>query len=644
MTDRPLPILAYHSVSTTSKAWAYALGLELLDEHFAYLRERNFFSLTLAESVESKELALSARPIVLTFNGAFSDFEQVVPLLNKYHFTATLFVPTAYVGKQSTYLEAEQQRPVMDWVALQGLANIEIASLGHAHFNLSEASDAEAREDILRSKELLEDNLGLPCQTFAYPNGHYTPTTSELVKSAGFLAACTFRGEISNLSHDVYALPRFAITSQTSLSEIIGSKAKDKTRFSTFFNLFRPQKRRLAPPESRYIPPPLPTKVTTEQVRQERTQQAALLKTGLVNAEPPEQVEMRRPDLDAEVRPRPQREPQQESPLERGGPSSRPLSPRSLEEETRENEIQRVSDLDQQGDFLADLKTLLAQHQDKNSIEYNMFLAAVEKLQASHEAGVFAPERVRAVYQARAQLELALTNELKKQTQQQRTQLQGYLGKLTSLPTPESLQGSFENAKHIVAEYLEQLSVTALPEDVLNSTEQLVANFEQRLKAHYRTGLQRLVQEATAVKALDFLIVLQRASNGLEGGHYPDLAALEHALDNLRGAEDSRDAVLKRSQKFAKELAEAARTFEPLSALNNDDVTTVRQLLYFLLSQREVFPKVSAAMQQELEASLGEAKTLLARLEKDHEATKAVAKQLVNESALDHLFGDDSKK
>ena len=643
MTDRPLPILAYHSVANTSKPWTYALELAQLDEHFAYLRERNFFSMTLAESVGSKEMALSARPIVLTFNGAFSDFEQVMPLLDKYNFTATLFVPTAYVGKQSTYLATEQQRPVMDWTTLQSLTDIEIASLGHAHFNLDEASEAEAREDMSRSKELLEENLGLPCQTFAYPNGRYAPSTVDLVKQEGFLAACTFQPEISNLSHDLYALPRFAMTGQTKLSEIVGSK-KDKGRFS-IFNIFRPPKRRLTTPEHRHNPPPLPTKVTTEQVRQERTQQASLLRTGLFNAEGVQQLELRSPDFEAEVPPRPvPRNPQQDLPLLERGPISRPLPPRSLEEEAREKEIGRVADLDQQGDFLADLKTLLAQHKDKTSIEYNMFLAAVEKLQASHEAGVFAPERVRGVYQARSQLETALANELSKQTQGQRNQLQGYLGKLNSLSVPETLQGSLENAKHIIAEYLEQLGVAALPEDVLNSTEQLMANLEQRLKAHYRSSLQTLVHEATALKALDFLMILQRASNSLEAGHYPDLDALKHALGTLKGAEGSRDAVLKRSQKFSKDLSETARTFETLSALNNEDVTTVRQLLYYLLSQREVFPKVSPAMQQELEASLGEAKTLLERLEKDSETAKAIARQLVSESALDQLFGDDPHK
>jgi hypothetical protein len=56
-----------------------------------------------------------------------------------------------------------------------------------------------------------------------------------------------------------------------------------------------------------------------------------------------------------------------------------------------------------------------------------------------------------------------------------------------------------------------------------------------------------------------------------------------------------------------------------------------------------VFPKVSATMQQELETSLQEAKEILERLEKDHQATRAVAAQLASDSdsVFDSLFGNE---
>jgi peptidoglycan/xylan/chitin deacetylase (PgdA/CDA1 family) len=638
MTDRPIPILAYHSFSgSASKAWQYALEPSLFDEHCAYLRERNFFTLTLAECIRLEEVAVSARPVVLTFDGAFADFARVLPILNKYQFSATLFVPTGFVGKGSSWLEKEQHRPLMDWEDLRGLANVEIGSLGHNHLHLTRVSESAVREDLAQSKFMIEDTLGLPCQSFAYPYGETSPAVSSMVQAADFLVACTMQGEVSSLKHDLYALPRFAMTSRSDLGELIGTKSKN--RFP-FFDFFRPQRQRrnLPAQQSRYIPPPLPTKVTTEQVRQERNQQVSLLRSG-------QEQTPQHPSHEA-VQAR--RDSGQTSPLNtlntpplNTPPLNTPLPPRSFRESNQEEAVQQVSDLEQQGDFLADLKTWIAQQRGKHLIEYNMLLSAAERLQASQEAGVFTPDRVRAVYQAQAKLEAALAEELYQLTEHQRVRLQQLLEKLDSFPKLEGL--STENAKHIVQEYLDQISVAALSDDIIESAEQLVKNLGQRLNASYRSGLQKLVQEATHAKAMDFLVTLQRAGNALDQGIYPDLNALAQSLDTIVHVERSQHRIQQRSQIFVKELAEAARVFETVSALNNEDVATVRQLLYYLMSQRAVFPKVSPTMQQELEASLKEAKELLGQLEKDHQATRTVASQLVTGNVFDNLFGDEDK-
>jgi peptidoglycan/xylan/chitin deacetylase (PgdA/CDA1 family) len=611
MTDRTLPILAYHSFSVVpGKAWTYALEPALFEEHCAYLRERNFFSLTLAECAGLKEVAVSAHPVVLTLNGAFADVERVLPILEKYEFSATLFVPTAFVGGKSSWLEEEQQRPLLDWEALRGLSNIEIGSLGHEHLHLTQVNESAARDDMVRSKELLEDKLGVSCQSFAYPYGEVNPAVIGLVKDAGFLLACTLQHALCNLNHDLYAMPRFVMTPRLSLSDILGTTPKP--RFS-FFDVFRPQRRNL-PLRPRYIPPPLPTKVTTEQVRQERVQQPR----------PPQADPFSGETLQAR--------------RDTGGVPQRPTR-----DTPPEQAWQRVTDLEQQGDFLADLKTWVVQQPGKELIEYNMLLGALGRLQASQEAGVFAPERVRAVHQAQLNLEAARTKALSQITEEQRERLQNLLDKLTTFPKLPALETSVENAKHIVQEYRDGLSVSALSEDILESTEQLVHNLEHRLMAAHRTGLQTLVQQATAAKAMDFLVTLQRAGNALDQGVYPDLVALGQSLDNIVNVDKTQQLILERSFTFTKELAEAARRFELVSALNNEEVATVRQLLYYLLNQREVFPKVSAAMQQELEASLNEAKVLLEGLEKDHQATRTVASQLASENPFNTLFGESEE-
>jgi peptidoglycan/xylan/chitin deacetylase (PgdA/CDA1 family) len=640
MTDRPIPILAYHSFSgSTSKAWEYALEPSRFDEHCAYLRERNYFSLTLAESMRLTELAVSARPIVLTFNGAFEDFRRVVPILEKYQLSATLFVPTGFVGQESMWLEGEQRRRLLDWDDLRGLANIEIGSLGHEHLHLTAISESAVREDLARSKFMIEDTLGLPCQSFAYPYGETNAAVTSMVRAADFLVACTLEGATSTLKHDDFTLPRYAVTARTNLPDILSMKPK--SRFS-LLDIFRPQRYRQVFPaqQSRQVTPPSPTKVTTEQVRQERNQQVSLLRSGEGATPDPatgEAVQARRDN----------REPSsgKSTPATPGsapvGSATVPLPPRSFRESDQEDAVQRVSDLDQQGDFLADLKTWIAQQQGKHLIEYNMLLGAAERLQASQEAGVFAPERVRAVYQAQAKLETALAYELHKVTEQQRVRLQACLDKLEQLPRLEALSPASDKAKHIVQDYLAHLSVAALSDDIVASTEGLVENLKERLNAGYRSGLQKLVQDATKAKAMNFLVTLQRTSNALDQGVYPDLKALAQSLDTIVHVERSQHLLRQRTQTFMKDLSGAARTFETVSSLNNEDVATVRQLLYYLMSQREVFPKVSEAMQQELETSLQEVQGLLEQLQKDHQATRTIASELVTGNIFDNLFGDD---
>jgi peptidoglycan/xylan/chitin deacetylase (PgdA/CDA1 family) len=615
MTERNIPILAYHSFSSSvAKTWKYALEPALFEEHCAYLYERNFFSLTLGECTKVKEMAVSARPVVLTFNGAFADFGRVLPILQKYRFSATLFVPTAFVGKQSAYLEAEQHRPMMDWEALRGLSNIEIGSLGHEHLRLTQVGESVVKEDVTRSKQLLEDTLGLPCQSFAYPYGECNAIVISKVKEADLRVACTLEPEVSSLEHDLYALPRFAMTPRLVLKDILGPASKN--RFS-FLDIFRPQRqRRSAPLQARYILPPLPTKVTIEQVRQDRIQ----------------------PYLPV----RPNHEPASAEAVQaRRDPGQTSRSPR---EGVPGQDMQQVKDLEQQGDFLADLKPWIAQQQGKHLIEYNMLLGAVERLQVSQEAGIIAPERLRAVYLAKAKLEAAHQSEISQLTEHQRVRLQRCLDKLGSFPELEGLKTSIVNATQIVQEYLGHLSVDTLSDDIIESTEQLVNNLEQRIHSRYRSGLQKLVQEATHAKAMDFLVTLQRVGNALDQGKYPDLQVLAQALETIVHAERSQKQTQQRSQKFVSELADAARVFEIVSALNNEEVATVRELLYYLMNQRDMFPKVSMTMQQELEGSLQEAKELLDKLEKNYQTTQTVASQLVSDDIFGNLFGEEDKK
>jgi hypothetical protein len=101
-----IPILMYHSISETQNAGAHpyyqtTTAPKVFAEHMQFLRENNYHVIGLGDAVKEIEGPArgSAKCVVMTFDDGFGDFyTQAFPLLNHYGFSATVFLPTAYIG------------------------------------------------------------------------------------------------------------------------------------------------------------------------------------------------------------------------------------------------------------------------------------------------------------------------------------------------------------------------------------------------------------------------------------------------------------------------------------------------------------------------------------------------------------------
>ena len=91
---------------------------------------------------------------------------------------------------------------------------IEIGAHTVNHPSLSSLPLKSQRHEILESKARLEDLVGFPVTSFAYPYGKrsdYSAGTVELVREAGFTCACSnFSGRVTP-STDSFQLPRFQV-------------------------------------------------------------------------------------------------------------------------------------------------------------------------------------------------------------------------------------------------------------------------------------------------------------------------------------------------------------------------------------------------------------------------------------------------
>jgi peptidoglycan/xylan/chitin deacetylase (PgdA/CDA1 family) len=213
--QRPI-FLMYHSLAKAghqpSDMYArFVVTTEAFEAQLALLKDKGYTSSTVTQYLNNP--TASDKTVILTFDDALADFELAVPLLKKYGFTATLFVPTAFVGGRSSWMPGvDAHHPLLSWQDLRDLAkeNIDIAAHGHAHLQLDNVPLAVAKADIERGKGLLEQHLGQKVSSFAYPYGYYTSGTQQLLKAAGFAGACSVDKRLS-FTADTFALSRLTV-------------------------------------------------------------------------------------------------------------------------------------------------------------------------------------------------------------------------------------------------------------------------------------------------------------------------------------------------------------------------------------------------------------------------------------------------
>ena len=225
-TRTPVPVLMYHSIDTeaTPAFSPYITSPSVLRAHLDYLADSGYTTLTveaLAHARSSGEI-LPERPVVLTFDDGFRDFhEQALGELADRGMTATLFVPTGYIGATTKWLKGcgEESRPMLSWNALREVsaAGVEVAAHSHTHPELDRVSYARASEEARDSRKRLEDTLGSAIEGFAYPYGYWNRRVRTAVRSAGYSYACEV-GELTSSSwDDRLAIPRHSVNNATDL-------------------------------------------------------------------------------------------------------------------------------------------------------------------------------------------------------------------------------------------------------------------------------------------------------------------------------------------------------------------------------------------------------------------------------------------
>jgi peptidoglycan/xylan/chitin deacetylase (PgdA/CDA1 family) len=207
-----VPILYYHRVDedlSPSKGVtprAFAAQME-------YLRRKNYSSILFDDLADYFRTGrpLPNRPIIISFDDGYLDnFSRAFPILKQCGFTATIFLVSDYIGKQSDWegCAGRDVVPLMtrEHISLMMKDGFHFGGHGRIHRNLVDLPEEDARREVEGGRKDLEDLLQRPVRSFAYPFGNFNERVAEIVKTSGFASARTIHTDNTHTREDLYRL------------------------------------------------------------------------------------------------------------------------------------------------------------------------------------------------------------------------------------------------------------------------------------------------------------------------------------------------------------------------------------------------------------------------------------------------------
>jgi peptidoglycan/xylan/chitin deacetylase (PgdA/CDA1 family) len=152
--------------------------------------------------------------VVITFDDGFVDLiENALPELSKQRIPATIFVPTGYLGRVADWFRknGDKSKKVMDAEQLKHITNNELILIGShcvTHSSLLSMTDNEAKNELIQSKNQLENTLGKNIVLLSYPHGEFSKSHVELAREAGYKRAFSIEPTLMRLTSDEFVVGR----------------------------------------------------------------------------------------------------------------------------------------------------------------------------------------------------------------------------------------------------------------------------------------------------------------------------------------------------------------------------------------------------------------------------------------------------
>jgi peptidoglycan/xylan/chitin deacetylase (PgdA/CDA1 family) len=206
-----VPILCYHRFAEYCTS-QLCIPVGLFNQQMRYLKENGYRVITMSQLLDFLQYrhALPKRSVVITLDdGSRSAYDIAFPILKKYGFAATLFIPTNFV---------ETSKDVITWNQLREMnaEGFEIGSHTLSHCDLTKKKEGEndkayikrIKRELVISKQIIDKKLGQDSVYLAYPFGSYNQKVVGICKRVGYTMAFAVKRGGNPFFADPFALNR----------------------------------------------------------------------------------------------------------------------------------------------------------------------------------------------------------------------------------------------------------------------------------------------------------------------------------------------------------------------------------------------------------------------------------------------------
>ena len=247
-----IPVLMYHHFSRSimgNGSSGVTITTEKFNEDMEYLSDNGYCALLPDDltAISEGRMRVPEKPIIITFDDGYeSAYLEAFPVLKKTGMKAIVFMIVGSVEN-----EKGREIPKLKWAEMKEMYDSGFVDIQSHSYNLHNSYNGGKYEmytlngitkglieskaqyvfrvepDIVKSIELIEENVGNKVTCFSYPYGVYEEDGKEILVNNGIKFAFVTRYGVADIVGTPYKLNRFVIGMNTELQQLLEPEKED---------------------------------------------------------------------------------------------------------------------------------------------------------------------------------------------------------------------------------------------------------------------------------------------------------------------------------------------------------------------------------------------------------------------------------